>query len=43
MMIKLANQREMLFSEQKNTDCVTLYKTIGTKSFWAGGSDSEKI
>lgn len=43
MMIKLADQRETLFSEKKNTDCVTSYKTVGTKSVWAGRSDSEKI
>lgn len=42
MMIKLAEQRE-IFSKQKNTECVTSYKIVGTKSVWSGRSDSEKI
>lgn len=36
MMIKLADQREILFSKQKNTECVTSYKTVGSKSVSLG-------
>lgn len=43
MMIKLADRGEILFSKQKNTECVTPYKTVGTKSVWAGRSESERI